>query len=604
MTAVLASPALFYASELPPAELLTLVSYSTVAQLPTPLDVLTFPPGGGTVDRELAVPALAGMDEVVVDAARLVLRGREGAAEADGWSHLRLAEGHLIALERPGRLVALVVDAPDPAALAALTNMHVVLRSATLDAGGVWSVGPPVFAVEPFDVGAMYADSLAGMTVTPEAGGRLRIGVPPSPGQGWVLDWAQTGLDQPNDPAHLIPGGIDTTVRGVTVAPIPDSVTLVLRGDPTLPGAGADDVLLWSHPSPVAADEGPLAVDLTPMARKRLSDRLAAIRDDADPPLTLALPLRFSAGSAGEIAVEERDLAVSYAVRATSGAPARADLWGAWEAIEVRAPARTRPRDGHWSFTARHLGRELNGSPTPAPSAAAGGLVVTAERWVSVAVEVAPGPSGAGAEVALCALQARLGAPEPAEVVFELRSDVAGRPGERLATAVANLDAGTDAHVVVDLGAGLSTRPGTTLWVVARANQGQVLWWAGTVIAGAPRISTDQGVSWHLPEPTISALEPPEVRLFHAVEHPAAPAVALRVGDVRLEALPLRPVGADPLELAASGPVPPALLDALGRRPGSGPVTTVVDVSSSAVLELTLAQLTLTYDPGAGPTST
>ncbi|MEA2715769.1 MAG: hypothetical protein QOI99_86, partial [Actinomycetota bacterium] len=73
---------LFYASSLTTAQVaeMTIGLAEAVGH-----DLIQLPTAGGDADRELAVPNLDGMDEVVVDSARVQFRGVQVQRPAEGF---------------------------------------------------------------------------------------------------------------------------------------------------------------------------------------------------------------------------------------------------------------------------------------------------------------------------------------------------------------------------------------------------------------------------------------------------------------------------------------------------------------------------------------
>lgn len=583
---------LFYPAALQAPQVMTLMLDTASARV-DPVDLVSLPDGGGAVDWELAVPYLAGMDEVVIKAARVVVRGHAVSTQSMGWSHTRRDSGHLIALEQPARLVSLVIDAPDPADE---TDLHLVVRPAQPDGGG-WSIGPPAFATPSFSAGPLFPDVLGGMTGTHVAGGRLRLSFPSIAGQAWLVLWASGA--QPTD---LTPQNLDTTVRAVTVELLASDVTLTLRDDPTLTGPAAAEVMLWSSPGPLTPEAGAQRIDLAPMSGKRLNDRLRAA-DPASPPPTLSLPLRFSSSSGGALAVDERVLDVRYRRSVTADGPIEASLAGDWAEVPLPAPAALRPESGRWALTARHRGRELNGPPPQLPTSGEGGLVVTEQRWAAVPFTIGPGPE-AGGSVQVVAVTLRLSGDDGGEAVVQLHRDAADRPGPALGSpAVGVVPTEPDGALDLDLPNAVTLAEGERVWLALRSNRG-AMHWRGAVdrtVSDAPRLTTDRGVTWSTCEQRLGPLATPTARLFHRVERPAPPILRMRAGAVQLPDLALTRSGPDPLELALVGPIPSALLDAFGGA-GRSEGALAVHLACTAALDLTVAEMVLTYLPSAGPT--
>jgi hypothetical protein len=576
---------------------------STGAVLP-PADEVIELAAGGHEDRELGVPFLPGMAEVVVSAASMQLQGVPLAREPEGWAATeRPGEGHLVQLAQPAKLRAIVVDTPtiDPT----LTDVHVVVRPAQPTANGGWDIGPPMFASPSFWVGDLYPNALAGLDEWTEAGGRTRFSFPNTQGSGWLLHWA-TG-DEPTKLAFL---AVTTTVRSVTVEPAASGVRLALRAD----DAG-DEVLLWQFPSAFTPDAGVQPVDFTPIAAKRLNARLALANQEPTPPPTLSLPVRLSADAGGPIGVSDAALNATYRVPALdAGAneePMTLKLRGDWEQVTLRAPAALRPQAGTLGLTGHHLGRERNGPLTPPALPGGPGRTVTGDRWESTSLRVAPAGAGADAAkagVTIVSVAVDVASDEPAELVAELRADLHGGPGRVLASAVAQLEGGTRAWTELDLGAGVPpAKPGWRLWLALRTNHGAVRWYAEDREGAEVRTSLDRGETWAASEDVLAGSSGLRARLFHAVAGtPSALPLAIYAGTKMLPELTLTRAPGQATEFSLSnGEMPDSLLDLLGRAgptAGGTTVETVLQVASAAVLDITLRAADLTYSPTARPT--
>jgi hypothetical protein len=548
---------------------------------------------GAPQDWELGVPFLPGMDEVRVETARLDLRALRARVVAEGWTAVPQAQGWRIALARPARLVAIAFDPPEPQPpLAAGQILRLLLSPAD-------PPGPPAFVDPPFPLGPAYRAlpqrlsqrSHAGLTVAE---------VDPTQGSSWLLQWAVG-----DDATELAPVGVRTTIRSVTVEPAVADVRLELRPE----DPGGEPVLVWNHPGLLEPTSGLQPVDLSPIARKRLGDRLAAANTAATRPSGLTLPVRLVAASGGPIGVSGTDLRVDYAVAAVGGGAALA-LRGDPQPLALTVPTALRPDRGALSLTARHLGRELNGPVGPVAATGGPGRLVTVGRWAAVALAVEP--HGQSAEVTLAAVTLDVAVDAPAEVAVDVRADVHGIPGKILGSAVVRLTPGPRALRELLLDPQPTVLAGGVVWVAARATTGTVRWYDDLLrdavlplVAGpASRTTVDGGLTWAPDESLLGEPTVPRARLLHRVDPPyAPPSLTLRIGSRELGELVLAPTGAALDEFAASGvALPSPLADLAGRTTGDTRSHLTVHVAARAALDVRVAEIDLVYLPTAGPT--
>jgi hypothetical protein len=430
-------------------------------------------------------------------------------------------------------------------------------------------------------------------------GGRVVATIPPMLGTSWLLQWA-TG----NDATSLTPVTVTTTVRAVTIERAVADVRLELRPDEP----DGEAVLLWNHPGVLDPTAGLQPVDLAPMARKRLSDRLAAA-NQATPPRTLTLPVRLVATTGGPVGVSGTDLRVTYTVAAAASGTALA-LRGEPRPLDLTAPAALRPSAADIKVTARHLGRELNGPVQPAAPDGGPGVVVTGDRWVARALPVIA--SGSGTDVGLAAVTVDVSADDDAELAVEIRADIQGVPGPVLAGAVVRIDPGRRATRELLLEPPTEVGAGSVVWVSARATTGGVRWYgdAGDLAVALPavagplaRVSADRGTTWAPVDDRLAGATAPRARLFHAVAMPyTPPTLVISAGSATVASLPTTPAGAPDEFNVPDGTVAPALLDLLGRTHGIGKVTTAVGVASQAALDVKVIGIGLSYPPTASAT--
>jgi hypothetical protein len=285
-----AANALFYPREaLSPVEL---VQLARGARVRPELDVVQFDDeAGGSSDRELAIPLVPDMDEVVVDRAELQLAARRFEQPIKGFSVTKGSGdevGTVLSLERPVRLLKVVLDRPPVALSGAPGGRRLVVRSAEpMPAGGI-AFGPPIFASPPFELQSkLYEPVLGGLAVTP-VGDRLVVAFPGTSGSGWLFQLAIG-----DEATKLAPVAFDTTVHSVTVDAVATGLTIAVPGT-----EGAADTLLWSNPSSLLPEAGTQLASFTPVAQKQLAAALRAA-GSATAEVTLPVPLRFTATTSG-----------------------------------------------------------------------------------------------------------------------------------------------------------------------------------------------------------------------------------------------------------------------------------------------------------------
>ena len=589
---------LFYAAELLDSEVVALAyAPAFVAHFVDPLGPCTQVDlaDGVPQDWELGVPFLPAMDEVRVTTARLDLRGLRVPVPAEGWTATAQSKGFRITLAQPARLVAIAFDPPQPATpLADGQTLRLLLSPAD-------PAGPPSFVDPPFPLGAAYA-AIPRRIGQRSDGGLTVADLDPTFGTSWLVQWAVG-----NDATELAPVDVTTTVRSVTVEAAVADARLELRPDVD----GGDPVLVWNHPGVLDPASGLQPVDMSPIARKRLADRLTAANGAASPPPTLTLPVRLVAATGGPVGVSGTELRVDYAADGLPGGAALA-LRGEPRPLTLSVPAALRPAGGTVSVTAHHLGRELNGPVGPIAAAGGPGRQVTVARWAATALAVAAPPTG-DASVTIVAVTVDVAADSPAELALDLRADVHGLPGPVLASAVARLDAGPRSVIELLLDRPPTVAVAAVVWVTARATTGVVRWYDDPVdrrpaLPALPppevRVSADGGLTWAPDEGSLAGPTVPRTRLLHHVDPPyAAPVLAIRTGDDVVVAEVALAAGGAPDEFAAAAaPLPAALADLAGRTVGAGRRDLALYLTTPAALDLRVTAVDLVYPPSAGPT--
>lgn len=589
---------LFYATSLPAYDLRQLAAVPAVmAEFVDTLGPCTQVDlaDGVPDDWELGVSFLPGMDEVRVEAAALELRGLRVLTPAEGWSCVAQANGWKITLAQPARLVSITFDDPQPVApLAPGESLRLLLSPAS-------PAGPPAFMDPPFALGPAYANIAPRISQRTVVGGRVVAKIVPTLGTSWLLQW---GVG--NDATTLTTVAVTTTVRAVSIERAVAGARLELRPDES----GGDPVLVWNQPGVLDPAAGLQAIDMSSIARKRLSDRLAAANASPTPPPTLTLPVRLVAATGGPVGVSGTDLRVTYAVEAVQGGT-RLALRGDPLGVSLTVPAALRPGSGGLSINAHHLGRELNGPVGRAAVDGGPGTLVTAARWAALALPVVAG--GPGLHVTLAAVTIDASADDQAELSVELRADTQGLPGAVLASAVFRLEPGPRLMRELVFDAPPTVAVGAVVWVSARATTGTVRWYADTddrrpalpaVLGAILRTSADRGETWQPDEGRLTGATMPRARLLHRIEPPyTPPTISIHAGEASVATLDLVRTGATPDEFAlTAGSVPAALLDLVGRTSGTGRTNVDLRVVAQAALDLTITGFELVYPPSAGPT--
>lgn len=273
--------------------------------------------------------------------------------------------------------------------------------------------------------------------------------------------------------------------------------------------------------------------------------------------------------------------------------------------VTLNAPATLTPLGGTVDITAKLLPRALNGaSPEASPRPAGEGLRVTTSNVVATAMPFAPLDRAANGTVAMLAsARVLVEAASDCEIVLEIRGDAAGIPGPVLADPeVRKLSSGAPDWVEFELKKPLPVSGGgAPVWVAVRLNRGELRWFADPSLTNPTRVSADKGQTWAEAETPLGSLGAPWTQLFHSLPDPLpAPEIRARYGDQVL-ATNLAAGGTTGPRLrgySATGAIlPAALLAALARQSGTGRVDTVIHLFSRSVLDLTLDNASISYDP-------
>jgi hypothetical protein len=230
----------------------------------------------------------------------------------------------------------------------------------------------------------------------------------------------------------------------------------------------------------------------------------------------------------------------------------------------------------------------------PAP-AGRRGAVVSAQFQVAQAVDFPLGLTVSGVRLYL------LRRTPQAALTLELRADAGGEPrGTVLATASFQADGlpdGAFAWAAVALEKPLAVKAGARLWIVLKADQGEVEWRGGDVADSMPaaRFSADRGNTWQAhPLATSYIFE-------RLLPDPAAPlAITLEVGGERQE-IPYQPE-TFPAVLDASSPLVRGLNAVIAEQTDGEPGASLPQAIAVALgadppqpVQIVLTRLDVTY---------
>jgi hypothetical protein len=550
---------------------------------------------GHEVARELGVPYLDGMDEVVVAEARLDLHARSHEVEVDFELREPAGEkGVVIALDRPARLYRVHLRYDEPAASTDPSQVvRLVVRGAEPQGSG-FAIGPPLFADPSFPPpGPMYPPVLAGLSVV-ESGSSRVVTLPRPLGSAWLIQVARA-----SSAIDLQPLDVTPTVEKVVIDSAPTNLAVEMATE-----GGA--VPLWSHPEMLLPDAGPQQVDFATLAQRELSTRLEAAGEAA---VTLPVALTFRSETRGALTITDKRLTARYQARPLESEPLTLRLGGSRAPLDLAAPSGLRPLAAALDLTAEPLGRELNrASPEPPVGLPSSGLVVTLERSVAAEARYLPLEEAPPEEQPLETVRLWVEADAESEAVLEIRSSVAAVPGESLAAPIARVvEAGFSGWLEFELAEPLVLAAAeTALWLELRLNKGQLLWFTVPADETEPEppavlLSTDGGSSWGEPEGGLGHYRPLLVQLFQRSLLPLPRPIVRLLDGPRLLAADLLAGGLTTVsesgatEITARGrSLPSGLLDLLA---GAGESARGLVLYSPTLLDLTLESLVLSYDP-------
>ncbi|MDX1655812.1 MAG: hypothetical protein R3310_11440 [Candidatus Competibacteraceae bacterium] len=579
--------AFFYPADLAIGQLVRLIQGIATDEA---LDLVDFPEEmGGSANQQLAIPLLAGMDEIEVVEAQITLQAVTKELEIEDFQVTNNGDsGAFLSLPTAARLKKVDLSYQLPSTVDA-AQVRLVVRAAT-PAGSGFQAGVPLFSSPDFGKpGAMYEPVLGGMTLASFSGNRRVITLPGVLGSAWLIQLA-TG----DEATKLQALAVTPTVNRVVLDAAPRNLSVVLMGS-------EGEVLLWNNPQALLPAAGQQLISFTPLARRHLS---ASLKRATGSQMTLPIPLQFRSDSGGTIRITTSSLKSQYIVKPLGEAPTTLRLGGDLTSLELSAPALLTPSSSTMRLTARLHGRELNAASPASPlQPSVAGLRLVMERSLATAVQVAPLPGQApGSLLELASARILIMAREDAELVLEVRGDVAGSPGPVAAPPeVRQVAKDFSGWLEFELTKPLEVVAGQApLWLALRTNRGVVYWFCAGAGPGESRISSDRGESWGAPEPRLIAQGFLLAQLFHRVPDPQpVPVLRLQHGEtVMMENLFSTPtrISAREFVLGSAG-LPGAVHDFLAGRLGQGRVSSTFQLFSRSVLDLTVENLAIRYDP-------
>jgi hypothetical protein len=548
-----------------------------------PADRIDFiDPSGGSESRELAIPFLAGMDEVRIDAAEIRLRS--GSLEVESNSHITArgpgSQGVFLGLASPGLLRKVVLEYAPPAPQVGVT-FRLIVRLASR-AGTGFTAGVPIFA-EPVlpSLGPMYGPALPGFTLAPVATNRVQLTLPSLMGDAWLFQIASG-----NTPDALAPQPIVPAIRAVVLDAAPKDVVVNLV-------ASSGDTVLWSNPGLLLPGGQAQVISFTPLAQRHLAEKLKTIAASSP---ALSISLNFASAAAGRLEITAKTLSSNYIARPFGMDAKRIAVSGDRAAFTFDLPAGFTPTSNNFKLTLRAKPRKRDPLSPDAPmNRPVSGLRVGQSEHVAAGMPI----SG---EAAVTAVRLCLAATSEVEAVLALRADAAGAPGEQVAApAVFHLSpALSSTWIDVELPAPLP--PGATkLWISLRTNKGDLDWYTDPHAAGEPFVSRDEGRSWiAAPDILVGPARLLSQLMIEADPIADPPRLVLLAGDTVLHSNLLAGItGASPGEFVVPSASMPLGSLSVAASPGSR-TSLHFALSSVYQCEATIEDFAVVYDPTAG----
>lgn len=554
---------------------------------PAGLDTVEFDnENGGEAIRQLALPRLAGMDEVEIHTAQLRIRSVSRPITISDFTTKpgQGGKGVFLSLAKPGRLLKVVVEYSTPVPPTPPTpapQHHLVVRAVKKGGSGM-QPGVPLFAA-PDDFsppGEMFTRALTGMSRTSLGGDRYLLTLPSVLGDAWLIQLA-TG----DSAVELAPIPTRITIHSVILDAVPSNVAVVLV-------TATAEVPLWGNPQMLLPSDEPEEITFTPLAQKELA---AALKTAGDQELTLPLTIKFRSDTAGALSIVSKSLQGRYVVRALSETPTSLRLAGARVPLVLSAPAGLMPQSATFRMVAKLTGRELNNaSSEPPASSPSGGLRVT--QAIRVAQRV-----GVEGTFPLVNLRLLLASESAAEAILQLREDASGGPGALTGKPVVRqLEAGLRDWIDFELKVPReSSADSSLLWVTLHATKGEILWFASETTDYA-LISTDEGASWGAPDTRLAPATGQLVQLFHDRSPQfAKPVIRMERNNVTVAADLMENARAlSPTEyVAENAAIPATVMSFFSRQSGRARVEQTLQLFSTSVLDLRVEAASFFYDP-------
>jgi hypothetical protein len=292
--------------------------------------------------------------------------------------------------------------------------------------------------------------------------------------------------------------------------------------------------------------------------------------------------LRFRSAAVSTLEITSPTLTATYGAKPPAQ-PLRTALRGSYEKVEIDAPAMRAPTSSELRVTAKYLGRMLNDAyAATAEQPPVSGLRIDGERSVAGRAPLHP--------ATLASVRVQLAVLQPSEIALEMRGDAAGQPAAPLAPqVVTQLAAPFVGWVEIELPSPVAV-DAPFVWISLRATKGELVWCCDAGEDAAARFSDAKLARWSSDAPRLQ----PRVQLFDSVPPPPQFGVELPGAP----AWTLARTAPDSVEYAAAGatlPTPIRNLLATGTDNGHGRATSNVRLFSRAALDLTLADIRLSY---------
>ena len=558
----------------------TYVAKLVTGEFEPPADRIDFTdPSGGSESRELAIPFLAGMDEIRVDAAEIRLRS--GSLEVESNSHTTASgpgnQGVFLGLPSPGLLRTVVLEYSPPVPQVGKT-FRLVVRLATRSGTG-FTAGVPIFA-EPAlaSLGPMYGPALPGFALTSVATNRVQLTLPSLMGDAWLFQIASG-----DTPDALAPQPIVPAIRTVVLQAAPKDVVVSLV-------ASSGNTVLWSNPGTLAVGNANAAGKLHSTCTTSSRGKTQGGRGELPGSIDL---VELRVGGRRPPRGHHQDALQQLCRPAPRRGCEKITVPGDRAALTFDLPTGFRPASNSFRLTLQAKPRKRDPlSPAAPTDHLMSGLRAGRSEHVASGMPV----SG---EAAVTAARLCLAAPSDVEAVMTLRADAGGIPGEPIAApAVFRLSAASSpAWIDVDLPALLALGAGK-LWIALHTNRGDLYWYTHPDAPGEPRISRDEGMSWTaVPDLLASPAKLLSQLLIAADPIACPPRLALLAGDTVLHDNLLSGIAG---AILGEFVVPAASFpsQSLGvAKPSGGSTSLRFDLSSDYQCEATIEDFIVLYDP-------